>query len=62
MKTIEFNPQELCSRKLWQIVNAPGGAHITDDELSQAIAELARRRRYLEELSEMGKLGDSATR
>jgi hypothetical protein len=60
MKTIEFNPQELCSRKLWQIVNAPNTARINDDELSQAVAELAKRRRYLEELSEMGKLGETS--
>ena len=60
MNTVEFNPKELCSRKLWQLVNTPETSSITDAELSQAIAELARRRAYLEELSEMGKLGDTA--
>lgn len=60
MNIIDFNPEELCSRKLWQIVNAPNIARINDDELSQAIAELARRRRYLEELTELGKLGGTS--
>ena len=56
METIEFNPQEFCSRKLWQLVNAPATARMNDEELSLAIAELERRRCYLEELAELGKL------
>jgi len=60
MESVNFNPEELCSRKLWQLISAPTPSEISDIELSRAIAELARRRRYLEELEEMGKLGGSA--
>ena len=56
MESVDFNPEELCSRKLWQLVSAPAAGEISNRELSQAIAELARRRHYLEELEEMGKL------
>ncbi|NND66216.1 MAG: hypothetical protein HKN19_01395 [Halioglobus sp.] len=56
MESVNFNPEELCSRKLWQLVSAPTPSEISDTELSRAIAELARRRHYLEELEEMGKL------
>ena len=59
MESVNFDPEELCSRKLWQLVSAPAHSEISDTELSRAIAELARRRHYLEELEEMGKLGDS---
>ena len=60
MESVNFNPEELCSRKLWQLVSGPASSEISDTELSRAIAELARRRRYLEELEEMGKLEESA--
>lgn len=56
MESVDFNPAELCSRKLWQLVSDPEPGDISDRELSEAIAELARRRHYLEELEEMGKL------
>jgi hypothetical protein len=56
MNTIRFNPQELCSRKLWQLVNTPTDEVISTDELSEAVAELAKRRHYLEKLQEIGKL------
>ena len=61
MESVDFNPQELCSRKLWQLVSEPATDTISDLELSQAIAELARRRHYLEELEEIGKLGASTS-
>lgn len=57
MNTIEINASELCSRKLWQLVSGADDI-ISDQELSEAIAELARRRHYLEELTEIGKLGE----
>ena len=60
MNTVKFNPQELCSRKLWQLVNMPDKVSISDHELSEAVAELARRRHYLEELQEIGKLGEQS--
>lgn len=64
MTTIDFEPQdfdprELCSRKLWQLVNAPATTRMDDAELSRAIAELERRRHYLQELAELGKLPGS---
>lgn len=57
MNTVEINAAELCSRKLWQLVSNTDET-ISDQELSEAIAELARRRHYLEELTEIGKLGE----
>ncbi len=56
MDTIRFNPQELSSRKLWQLVNPEDDQQINDDELNEAVAELARRRHYLEQLQEIGAL------
>lgn len=56
MNSTAFNPQELCSRKLWQIVNTAADPEITETELREAVAELAQRRHYLEELAKIGKL------
>lgn len=55
----KFNAQELCSRKLWELVkNEPGQRQeINEAELSEAIRELAERRHDLEELAETGILG-----
>ncbi|TDG15010.1 hypothetical protein E2F43_01855 [Seongchinamella unica] len=55
----EFDASELCSRKLWQIVTSEEDARMSRDQLTQAIQELATRRRYLAELSRMGKLGST---
>lgn len=55
-----FNAQELCTRKLWELVkNNPQEHSISDAELDEAIQELAQRRHDLTELSESGKLGNS---
>ena len=56
-----FNAQELCSRKLWELVkNEPGQQQkINEAELKEAIHELAERRHYLAELTEVGILGRS---
>ena len=59
-QTTGFNPQELCSRKLWQLVKTPTDAQVSERELQEAIAELAARRHYLAELEQMGKLGGDA--
>lgn len=56
MNTTEFKPQELCSRKLWQLVTTREQQEFNERELREAIAELAARRRYLAELRKMGKL------
>ena len=53
-----INPRELCSRKLWQLVSAADGGNTSAAELAEAVAELAERRHYLEQLRELGKLGE----
>ena len=58
MDNTRFNARELCSRKLWQLVNTPTGKKVSDDELAEAITELATRRHYLAQLQETGKLGE----
>ena len=58
-KSIEFDPSALCSRKLWQLVQAPDNAAIGKSELDLAIQELIRRRYGLAELARVGKLGGS---
>lgn len=57
MNTVKINASELCSRKLWQLVNASAVERISETELTEVIEELGRRRQYLEELQELGKLG-----
>ncbi len=53
-----FNAQELCSRKLWELVNSNPEQirSINEAEMRQAIHELAERRHYLTELIDLGKL------
>lgn len=51
-----FDPSELCSRKLWQLVSEDQDSGCNKDELREAIDELAARRHYLQELQEMGKI------
>jgi len=50
-----FNAEDFCSRKLLEIVHAPQ-AGFSNADLEQAVAELAVRRHYLEQLRELGKL------
>ena len=57
LQTSSFDASELCSRKLWQLVNDEAEARMSRDQLQAAIEELASRRHYLAELSRMGKLG-----
>ena len=52
-----FNAQELCSRKLWQIINGQSSDN-ADSNLRAAVEELAARRHYLAELSDLGKIKD----
>lgn len=58
MKTTQFNPRELSSRKLWQLVNTASEqpVDVSEQELKQAVAELAARRHYLAELQQLGAL------
>ena len=55
----EFDASELCSRKLWQIVNGPSQEDLSELELKQAVEELTTRRHYLAELTRLGKLETS---
>ena len=55
----EFKPSELCSRKLWQLVNEGQAQEIANADLQQAVQELTVRRHYLAELARIGKLGSS---
>ena len=61
MNTVKFNPRERCSRKLWQLVNTETEEQVSERELKEAIAELANRRHYLEQLQQIGAIGDKRT-
>jgi hypothetical protein len=61
MNTIKFNPSELCSRKLWQLVSTETDEQVGERELREAIAELATRRHYLEQLQQIGAIEDKQT-
>jgi len=56
MNTLKFNPSELCSRKLWQLVSTETQEQVSERELREAIAELASRRHYLEQLQQIGAI------
>jgi hypothetical protein len=58
MNTLNFDPRELCSRKLWQLINAENEEQVSERELQEAIAELASRRHYLEQLQQIGAIKD----
>ena len=49
--TQDFKAQELCSRKLWQLVSEFDQEPIAKADLEAAIAELESRRHYLAELA-----------
>ncbi len=53
-----FDPRELCSRKLWELVSLRTPEQITESQKREAISELATRRDYLSELERLGKLVD----
>jgi hypothetical protein len=55
---ITFNPQELCSRKLLELVNNNCRKDSDKELLEAAIAELEERRSYLAELQDIGKTGE----
>lgn len=60
MNMEKFNPSELCSRKLWQIVteaSSADGVNAGDNEaLTEAVEELATRRHYMEKLLSSDRL------
>lgn len=51
-----FNAEELCSRKLWEIVNRRDTRDNTPEALQAALDELAERRHYLKQLRDLGIL------
>ena len=57
MGTTGFNASELCSRKLWQLVNSTDAQQVAESELQKAVNELTTRKHYLAELARIGKLG-----
>jgi len=58
MNTLKFNPRELCSRKLWELISTETEEQVSERELQEAIAELANRRHYLEQLQQIGAIKD----
>lgn len=50
MNTENFNPTELCSRKLWEFISEAADADAESPALVQAVEELATRRQYMEKL------------
>jgi hypothetical protein len=56
MNTQRIIPQELSSRKLWQLADTPYRDEISSDELSEVIAELAKRCHDLNKLQEIDQL------
>lgn len=56
MNTTRINAQELSSRKLWQLADTHTGNEISADELSDVIAELAKRCHDLNQLQQIDQL------
>ncbi len=62
MNTSKFNAQELSSRKLRQLVNAESLEEINARELSEAVAELAKRRHVLANSRAVNQLSEQKSR
>lgn len=58
MLATRINAQELSSRKLWQLADLRGREQLSADELSEVIAELAKRCHDLEQLRLLDQLRD----
>jgi hypothetical protein len=58
MNSTRINAQELSSRKLWQLADLRTREQISADELSEVIAELAKRCHDLDQLRELDQLKD----
>jgi len=56
MNTPRINPQELSSRKLWRLAETRTEDEISADELSEVIAELAKRSYDLDKQQEISTL------
>jgi len=57
--TPRINAQELSSRKLWQLAETRTNDQISADELTDVIAELAKRCHDLEKLQQIDQLRDT---
>ena len=55
-----FDPGELCSSKLWEIVRSEAGG--SRAELEAALAELSSRRHYLAEIEQLDEFQHSKPR
>lgn len=53
-----FNATEFCSSKLWELVSGDINQPSKQSELDAAVAELAQRRHYLNELEQLGIFGE----
>jgi hypothetical protein len=58
MNSTRINAQELSSRKLWQLADLRTREQISADELTEVIAELAKRCHDLDKLHLLEKLRD----
>jgi hypothetical protein len=58
MNTEKFDPREFCSRKLWQLVSTETDEQVSARALQEAVAELAARRHYLDQLQQIGAIQD----
>ena len=56
MDKVKFDPTQLCSRKLWQLISTGKDEKVGERELREAIEELASRRQNLEKLQQAGVL------
>jgi hypothetical protein len=56
MNTARVNPQELSSRKLWQLAETRFHDGLSAEDLSEVIAELAKRCHDQDQLRELEKL------
>jgi hypothetical protein len=59
MNTHRINAQELSSRKLWQLADTGSSSELSADELSEVIAELAKRCHDLNQLQQIDQLKKS---
>jgi hypothetical protein len=57
--THRINAQELSSRKLWQLADTSSRSELSADELSEVIAELAKRCHDLNRLQQIDQLKNS---
>ena len=55
-ESVGFNPGELCSSKLWEIVRSETRRDGSRAELEAAVEELCVRRHYLAEIEQLDEL------